>query len=97
MSKSETMTTDTGKAGEPAALTDKDLVGQGTRVPPARGRTEGRERGRGMGPVRKHRRKYRGCLFLTFWRSWNIASICSRWPPDVRSRSDKHRGTLGIG
>ena len=25
MSKSETMTTDTGKAGEPAALTDKDL------------------------------------------------------------------------
>ena len=25
MSKSETMTTNTGKAGEPAALTDKDL------------------------------------------------------------------------
>ena len=25
MSKSETMTTDTGKAGEPAALTDKEL------------------------------------------------------------------------
>ena len=25
MSGSETMTTDTGKAGEPAALTDKDL------------------------------------------------------------------------
>ena len=25
MSKSETMPTDTGKAGEPAALTDKDL------------------------------------------------------------------------
>ena len=25
MSKSEIMTTDTGKAGEPAALTDKDL------------------------------------------------------------------------
>jgi hypothetical protein len=57
MSKSKTMTTETGKAGEPAALTDKAPRGAGNpRI--ARGRAGGRERGRGMGPVRKHRGKY---------------------------------------